>query len=101
MKGIITVKILLSITTILGILPPMLPVGFCFLGQINHHKKGKAGEGATHIRQQRAASVTNFYLFPLMTEHYKNKKNDEAPLSIKHCSALVSMCICSLRHINN
>jgi hypothetical protein len=72
MKGIITVKILLSVTTVLGILPPMLPAGFCFLGKINPDERDKAREGVFLMIMQRAA-VPKMSSLPRMTEHNKKK----------------------------
>jgi len=59
MKGIITVKILLSITTVLGIIMHMLSAGLVFLGKMNPDVKKKEREGATLMRMQRAAIVSS------------------------------------------
>ncbi len=92
MKGIMTVKILLSITTVLGILSPMLPAGFCFLEQINPDKRDKARVGVFLMIMQRAA-VPKMSSLPRMTEHNKRKdkaKNDSLGNIIN--KALLSFC---------
>jgi hypothetical protein len=62
MKGIKTVRILLSNTTVLGIFLPMLPAGFCFLGQkilIKRQRENAKG----------SLCAIKFSIFLWMTEH--------------------------------